>query len=457
MLLELLNLPLPDEQGVHAGTGITGPAQEWPELFFRVDISKANRPLADISFDARVSILISKVKEADSLTRERAVIRLLSLYESQLLRRQEADSFGQAVWAQGASDTGLPSGLTFLSSAAYRFPGTNAESVSRRFRKEVLERGLSAPLDGMFLANILTATKAREDKNRPFILSIEEALRLFDAIIAWRPRPSQMDLDHNRRDVGRLAGEVMVEAVFSVVGIRDLGLDRLEALFTTIESGMLPSLLVAIPDAIVSNTSRNKWGVDLICRAILSRKGNVSLHGISAVGRWRLYSRLRLLPKTPDLLRRAICTVIANADQPALHAALTLATRLVGDNEFGENEISSLVHALGRLQTDTAYESLNTRKSGVTAVSLVRAGCVRLAQALQSKGATDAAIDSWIGCAEFDPEPEVRYALEKPQHKEPRTESGTEENGPNELVSDTVTDELPPLRSGAIGDEKYPQ
>ncbi|QAX28726.1 hypothetical protein [Leisingera sp. NJS204] len=78
--------------------------------------------------------------------------------------------------------------------------------------------------------------------------------------------------------------------------------------------------------------------------------------------------------------------------------------------------MASFESVLDDLFTRLDYSALN--EPGITSIqtmisaSLTRAAAVSLADALGRKGATRDVIDRWRRCADTDPLPEVRHALE---------------------------------------------
>jgi hypothetical protein len=107
LLLEILNLPLPDERGIH-GQGGRGPQDEWPEVMTSLPGKIGGRGSDEVKFAARVAVLILKLIDGDPLTRERAAFRLACLQRMGSLSPEESISFGQAVWSRRESDSALP-------------------------------------------------------------------------------------------------------------------------------------------------------------------------------------------------------------------------------------------------------------------------------------------------------------------------------------------------------------
>lgn len=414
LLLEIINLPLPDERGI-GQSNASGPLAGWPELFLRIDTKAPPRVSDDLTFTSRVSVLISKINKGDPFTRERAAIRLLFLHKINALTPQESISFGQAIWSQGESEVGLPVGISLRAHAAFDFPGGNVANIARRFESGVVDKALSGTIDAEFLAAVAGATRLRSDGTRWFTLSTDQALRLFDSIVRWRPRTVEINLDGSTSEMRRLAGAAIVGAVLPFVSAEQFGKERIDTLIGCIQSGILPSLVIALPEIVKLDNTQEKAGLDLILKTSFHREADVAVHGLSAIQRWRYLSLSGGLSKVPRQLREAVLTLVVSAREPGLLAALHLAAKFVADGDCNEDELRELANALDRIWAETAYSAWDTENRRTITVTLVRARCVRLAEQLRRAGVTHPAIGSWLDEARVDPVPEVRYALEEPE------------------------------------------
>jgi len=64
----------------------------------------------------------------------------------------------------------------------------------------MLRKTLSGLVSPDPITEIVGATRARSDGSRAFELTSDEALKLFDLILVWQPRPVTIDLDrHNAK------------------------------------------------------------------------------------------------------------------------------------------------------------------------------------------------------------------------------------------------------------------
>jgi len=71
-----------------------------------------------------------------------------------------------------------------------------------------------------------------------------------------------------------------------------------------------------------------------------------------------------------------------------------------------------LVDALEDLLDATQYQTLDIESRKAVSNSLVRAQCVKLANALMTAGAQSHVLSDWIEQSKSDPLPEVRFSLE---------------------------------------------
>ena len=95
LLLEILNLPLPDERGIY-GQGARGPLDDWPEILTSPPPKMAARRSEAPGFATRIATFITKLSHSDPLTRERCALRLICLLRMGLLTPEESILFGRA-------------------------------------------------------------------------------------------------------------------------------------------------------------------------------------------------------------------------------------------------------------------------------------------------------------------------------------------------------------------------
>src|SRR6185437_9988673 len=117
------------------------------------------------------------------LTRERAATRLAYLHRVGILTADEGESFGEAFWSipEFRSDVFREIGL--LPRVIFNLPGSNAAALTALFRSSILEKAWT----GLTVENlVLIANAASTTRDRSFVLTTDEAIRLFDLIVGWQ-------------------------------------------------------------------------------------------------------------------------------------------------------------------------------------------------------------------------------------------------------------------------------
>jgi tetratricopeptide (TPR) repeat protein len=409
LLLDILNLPLPDERGLH---GLAeGPLGEWPEVLAHLPARTGGRGLDEPGFTARVASLITKAINGDPLTRGRAVNRLCYLQQAGSLTPEEGVSFGKAVWSKRESDSDLPQDTGLLAHALFDIPGRDKDDLTRVFRSKIVTTALSGSAGPDAIREIIGATRKRNDGSRAFQLTSEEALKLLDLILDWQPRAVPIDLDRYNDKMMSVFGPALAESIFPAVDSEQLGQERMEKLFGRIEARPLDSAVIALPDIVRLDISRQNKAVELLHRAIVSGERNAVFYGLSGIDRWRLLSKKNGLAKVPPRLRQAAIALAAGAREPWLSSVLHLMGKFVEDGDATSGEKEELLVVLDRLRTETEYTSWETSDPRTVNITQVRAECVRLAGQLRRVGMVHDAIAFWIDGSKEDPMPEVRFAL----------------------------------------------
>jgi hypothetical protein len=415
LLLDIVSLPLPDERGLYADKNLAHLLSQWPEIVLKIPWAPIGRPADDTALASRISVLILKLRTDDDFTRERAMIRLLWLRDTGILKPSESTAFGEALWSKGESESGLPAGITSLRPhVALKLPGGDANRIAEKFRAQVLNKALSGSPDPDSLVAIVGAAQPQNNGERLFELQVSEALRLFDALLAWRAQPAAIDLNHYNLNMRRIAGSVLREAILPALPAEKGGKERIQRLVSCIESGTLPSAIIAVPDLVSTNNMDQKIALELTHRLCFDNDNEIATQGVSSIERWRVLAKRGALRELPAELRDIAVTIVLSGRQPGLVSALHLAAKLVEDTSFSQDAKSRLAYALGRLRAETEYSTWDPRDPRTISLALVRAACVNLAQKLRSSGVVHEEVTAWIENSIIDPVPEVRYALQHP-------------------------------------------
>ncbi len=407
VLLDFVNLPLPDERGLRSGDPSTG---DWPEP--KISFPKPSPRPTDPAFNTRIVELIRKVQEGDAVTRQRATIRLFSLFQWGMLDNAEGSAFGEAIWSRRPSADEFPSDTGLYQHAFFDLPGASQDVVARILRTGILNKSLTEPLAADRLIALTGAARLQNDGSRRFAPTADEAQRLYDRLIAWRPRNAPFDLDSYDDEMRDAVGPVLAQAALPFVEAICFGTPRIEATFAFAAS--VPSALVALPAVLRLNTSYEERILEILHASLSHGDRTIVVGGLRAVGYWFQQAKWNVLPKTPKSLVEAVLALAWSRRTPSLVSALRLCVDFAQGAVLDDDHKRLLARALAALREETAYERWNILDPGTVSWTLVRAACVRLSGMLIKTGFRDPAVTVWMAEAKADPVPEVRYAIDFP-------------------------------------------
>ena len=119
-------------------------------------------------------------------------------------------------------------------------------------------------------------------------------------------------------------------------------------------------------------------------------------------------------PSSNSWSRRSRC-----AARIGLPALLGAARSLLKDNFLLVEDLQRLTQTMSGLAARSATKMSVLDTMEAVSVSLLRAGCVKLAVALKDHVADDDTLQAWIDEAKTDPLPEVRFSLIEPSQDDP--------------------------------------
>ncbi len=371
LLLDVLNFPLPEERA------IKGMGSEWPELIESLGSRSLVRPSDDTAFRERVAGLTEKVRSSAALSRERAALRLICLYEAGALNAEEAKKFGEALWSRRQTENGFPSDTNLLPHVFLAVPGPDPEEATQIFRTEILSHLTKQRITAENLIALMGAMRTPREETRSFKITADEAKALLDAILACAA----------------------------------VGGERIDKLFMLVEQGVAPSAILALPEVSRFDPLRLARVIWIIRRGLLSSEGDAVFFALDAIHRWRTTARDGKLQACPAALIQDVVAIAATRREPGLIHALYFVTDLVSDGNLSKEDQSRLADTLEAMRHETDYSHWDIKDPRTTTITLVRARCVRLADKLRAAGEVHPAIAAWIDDAKIDPMPEVRYAL----------------------------------------------
>ncbi len=408
-IVEALNIPLPDERGV-VGTRF-GPQRNWPEVAeqFRGKIS--TRPNDESSFTSRINTLIEKVRTGDALTRERAVLRILYLYEGNILDARESRRFGDGLWSRRSVETGLPDETGLLPHSFLALPAPDPKEAETAFRSKIVDRKVPVDSYSDYFHTILGATVLRSDGKTLFTLSVTEALEILDLSLGWRPKHDPLGFDRHDEHASFAIGAMLAEGVLPVLQADAIGDGRLQKLLALARQEVIPSISECLPAVLRLFPQYAAQAASILNARLWATKTELVVPASKAVRRWCRLASAKSIPPCPDELKDRLVSIVINEKEAGLVGALQVVTSLIEEGFLSGTHKSHLADALGRLRVSTAYEGLDLESPRATTLTLVRGEAFVLSQVLQKAGCIHAEIDWWLQNGPNDPMPEVRFAL----------------------------------------------
>jgi hypothetical protein len=408
IVLKALLFPLSSEKGVDRRFG-------WPNPVAWLGDIRAVRPQDDAHWGDRIDELI-KAAGAGLPERSEAAIRLGYLADSGALTDGERASFARAVWSESDGvEPALPAGTGLLPHIFALIPETDGVDVKAVVRTRLFERDDVANVGDRLYA-IVAATSRKIEAIQP---TREQALRMFGRMTAWRPPEvelgplsaalSQGNIDRERR----LIGQALALAVAPALSAEDRTEQRADALLALINMAGVETAIAALPYFICSagESGLRQAVVQRIRLGFVGRSPDEVSGAAAAIETWVKSARQNHSPDLPRQLIEQVITAVEMRREIGLSTLVWCARRLVEEKALTPDDKGRLGAALGDLLVETAYERVDPRSWTAVTVSLVRAECVRLAQALRAEDSVMTETDAWLEAAAVDTLPEVRFLV----------------------------------------------
>lgn len=405
---ELLKFPLAAEKD--AG----GPSMSWydpaPDAYRFV-----RRSGNEAVFDARVAAFLHHLLPGGG-SRPEAALRLFYLYDSGQLTSDQISSFAEALWRDVPKEgQALPEGTdlffhTFLTAPAPLGINVRTRVYAHLFAPDKLEAKVDPD-------HLVAAVSGRTPHLQP---NETDAVRLFDSASNWRPK--ELPPDPIREAFTRPAqekGDQMMACILGMVAApalsqHDRTVERAKAVLTFMQQTDLPESLAALPvfyglDADVDVEIANAFR-----RTLAMGDRRVTPAAVAALDRWLRLSETGKASPLPDVLRDRALRALERGRIGGLASLIYLARRLIEAGRCGDPELDQIVEVLDELRVGTDYGppdgDIDFESERAVSLPLIRAECVRLAQALEAKGVTTESVHAWHDLAARDPLPEVRNA-----------------------------------------------
>lgn len=401
----------------------------WPNPI----IEYPNVRCAYANLEDRIHQLIAAVASIDSTSRTAALQRLLPLVKKEdFLTPDECARLAAALWGSAPDYKNLPqTGL--LPHALLLLPALDKSHVTSLVRKYLYENSedvLAATQEDLHcfpspeIEQAGTVYKgmanAAANETTHLFPTPEQAVKLFDRLVAWRPKEDDEEnsgffgaVSSCRRQLTDSIGNALSYAISPALSEKDKTLHRFEKikLFSECIEGafcVIPALVyfVTIDDEVALAVER------VIQKSMQDRNASKVAYSAIALKKWIDYSKTVRPPQLLRLIARLI-VIIESGRTVGLHQLIWLAEELLKEKWLTEEQETTLIEAIPNAFNAANYTNIDPTGREAISASSIREACVKLAKALVTLHPEALGLHELLKGAKEDALPEVRFASDR--------------------------------------------
>lgn len=418
LLAETLVFPLQSEIG-HS------PSNRWPNPC--IDYPNARNTYSNL--ENRIHQLIAAVTHIGSTSRAAALQRLLPLAKKDgFLTLAERASLATALWGsapdyQNLPETGLfPHALLLLpapdkslaESLVRQYLYGRSEDVLMNTHKEL--RSFPSPEIEQAVTVYAGMANAAANETTRLLPTPEQALALFDQLVAWRPKKEEDDffgsVTSSRKQLIDSIGKALSYAIAPALSDEAKALDRFEQLKLFSEGiegafAVIPALIyfVKINEVVALAVER------IIQKSLQDRDASKVAYAAIALQKWVEFSKGERPPQLLRLISRLI-DIIESGRTVGLQKLIWLAGDLLKRQWLTEAQKSTLVETIPIAFNAANYTNINPTSREAISASSIREACVKLANSLLLLHPAADGLQEVVDESKEDALPEVRFASE---------------------------------------------
>jgi len=407
-VLPVIEFPLPGEhEKEHAD-------RHWPEIIDALGAPVVNRDSEPERWTRRIQDLTTVVRSGKRPQREAAINRLLHLHQWRALEDAEQEAFADALWAQRTGEDGLPSATGIFSHVFLLLPEPAPGLARSTFEQRVIQ--LPKPTQPMAedLVALTNAVRHLPEQGQ-YTLGRQDAATWLERIIEKTAAHASVTDDNPMfspdewRRFHEQKGWALATAILPALAPEDVSQCVIDMAF---EQDAPHSMLVALPALAALKPDLLDRATARLRQAFTESSAETWRCAAAAILEWSKLAREDAIAAPPPDLVSEIVNAIQGRHQDRLFTALDVAPRLVEEERFSALDRERLDNGLASLlrELDYQHEHVDMYHAG-NLIGLLRASCIRLADALHAAGHESDSINGWLAAAERDPLPEVRYAL----------------------------------------------
>lgn len=416
LLADTLAFPLQSEIG-------DGSHHSWPNPC--IDYLNARNTYTNL--ESRINQLIVSVSHTEPASRAAALQRLLPMAKKNgFLTQAEFASLAAALWGsapdyQNLPETGLfPHALLLLPAP----DASRVESLVRQYlygRSEDVLMGTQKELRSFPSPEIEQAVtvyagmaNAAANKKTHLLPTPEQAMALFDQLVAWRPKKDKNDffdsVTSNQKQLVDSIGKALSYAIAPTLPDEARTLDRFERLKLFDEgiegaSSVIPALIyfAKINDEVALAVER------IIQKSLQDRDASKVAYAAVSLQKWGEFAKAERPPQLLRLISRLIAT-IESGRTIGLHQLIWLAGELLKKQWLTETQEATLVEVIPIAFNTANYTNIDPTGRDAINASSIRSACVELANSLLQLHPAADGLQEILNESKEDALPEVRFA-----------------------------------------------
>lgn len=416
LLADTLAFPLQSEIG-------NSNSPPWPNPC--IDYPNARNTYSNL--ESRIHQLIAAVAHIGSTSRAAALQRLLPLAKKDgFLTLEECASLAAALWGsapdyQNLPETGLfPHALLLLpvpdksrvESLVRKYLYGRSEDVLMNTQKELLS--FPSPEIEQAVTVYAGMANAAANETTHLLPTPEQALALFDQLVAWRPKKEEDDffgsVTSNRKQLIDSIGKALSYAIAPALSDEAKTLNRFEQLKLFSEG--IEGAFAAIPALIYFAKINDEVALAverIIQKSLQDRDASKVAYAAIALQKWGKFAKAERPPQLLRLISRLI-DIIESGRTVGLQQLIWLAGELLKRQWLTEAQESTLVEATPIAYNAANYTNIDPTSREAISASSIREACVKLANSLLSLHPAADGLQEVLNESKEDALPEVRFA-----------------------------------------------
>lgn len=418
LLADTLAFPLQSEIG-HTHS------PRWPNPC--IDYPNARNTYSNL--ERRIHQLIAAVTHVESTSSAAALQRLLPLAKKDgFLTQAECASLAAALWGsapdyQNLPETGLfPHALLLLpapdksraESLVRQYLYGRSEDVLMNTQKEL--RSFPSPEIEQAVTVYAGMANAAANETTHLLPTPEQALALFDQLVAWRPKKEEDDffgsITSNREQLIDSIGKALTYAIAPALSDEAKTVDRFEQLKSFVVDiegafAVIPALIyfAKINDEVALAIER------IIQKSLRDRDASKVAYAAIALQKWVEFTNGKQPPQLLRLISKLI-DIIESGRTIGLQQLIWLAGDLLKRQWLTEAQVATLVESIPIAFNAAKYTNIDPMSREAISASSIREACVKLANSLLLLHPAADGLQEVVDESKEDALPEVRFASE---------------------------------------------